>query len=53
MAPDCSITYADLELMDMDDLAEANAALDLKIDAEKKASQDSQRKMRLKRGGKR
>ncbi|UVI28166.1 hypothetical protein [Paenibacillus spongiae] len=33
---DMSITYSDLDLMDDDDIAEANAALDIYIDQQKK-----------------
>jgi hypothetical protein len=37
---DMGISYSDLDNMDQDDIAEANAALDLHIEATKKANKN-------------
>lgn len=40
---DMGITYSDLDKMDMDDIAEANAALDIHIEMTKKEAKKSKK----------
>ncbi|WP_173220919.1 hypothetical protein [Paenibacillus alba] len=40
---DMNITYTDLDRMDLDDIAEANAALDIHIEMVKKSTEEKKR----------